>query len=158
MEFKLSKLKTGINRWEETFDPVDLELNPREFPHKSTVNFTVEKLIGKINVKVDVETSGNFICDRCAEEFELKINGNCSVRYIKRDSPFPDECPGDELRSYAEGQDFIEVTNEVRDALLLFLPMKFLCSEDCKGICPKCGANLNLEKCKCSIDGVESEG
>ena len=46
-----------------------------------------------------------------------------------------------------------DLTDAVRDALLLELPYRFLCSEDCKGLCPTCGVNLNLGACTCQEGG-----
>ena len=49
---------------------------------------------------------------------------------------------------YLQGYN-LDVDQLVRDELLLNLPMKVLCDEDCKGICNRCGANLNYETCDC---------
>ncbi len=47
------------------------------------------------------------------------------------------------------GQDFIDLSPGVRDELLLALPMRLLCSEDCKGLCPHCQKNWNKGDCNC---------
>lgn len=47
-------------------------------------------------------------------------------------------------------EDLIDLTDEIREALLLAIPSRFKCSDHCKGICTGCGANLNTEKCSCS--------
>lgn len=44
----------------------------------------------------------------------------------------------------------IIITDDIREELLLAMPQNFHCSEDCKGICPHCGANLNREECRCA--------
>ena len=46
--------------------------------------------------------------------------------------------------------DKIDITKDVRDYSLLAIPMKKLCKEDCKGLCAKCGKNLNEGNCNCS--------
>ena len=43
----------------------------------------------------------------------------------------------------------VDITSDIREELLLTMPSRFLCSEDCKGLCPGCGANLNEAKCAC---------
>lgn len=43
----------------------------------------------------------------------------------------------------------VDITADIREELLLAMPSRFLCSEDCKGLCPGCGANLNEAKCTC---------
>ena len=43
----------------------------------------------------------------------------------------------------------VDITPQVCEELLLAMPVRFLCSEECKGLCPGCGADLNREKCRC---------
>jgi uncharacterized protein len=52
--------------------------------------------------------------------------------------------------------DKINIGEDVRDYALLALPMKKLCSEDCKGLCPKCGKNLNDGSCNCKDEKIDS--
>ncbi len=49
---------------------------------------------------------------------------------------------------YYEGES-LELAEVVREQILLWLPMRWICQEDCRGICSQCGANLNLEDCGC---------
>jgi uncharacterized protein len=48
-----------------------------------------------------------------------------------------------------EEDNYVEVTREVEEVIFINLPMKPLCSPDCRGLCPVCGANRNKEKCFC---------
>ena len=149
MKINLESLKDGSNHWIEKIDPHDLELAADSFKDSVNVELDVEKRPGKIPVSISAETSGVFICDRCGESFRTKVDGKCYVMFIQRESPLPDELLGDDLRSYRPGQTDIDITIDVRDTLLLSLPYRMLCSENCRGLCPDCGANLNLEQCKC---------
>ena len=79
-------------------------------------------------VKLDVVA----VCGRCLEEFSMEL----SVK---------DVC---HLYEKAEGQE-IDVADDIREDLLLALPLVFKCSPKCTGICTGCGANLNTEKCSC---------
>ena len=45
--------------------------------------------------------------------------------------------------------EYVDLGEEIRQEIIMSNPAKILCKEDCKGICPQCGANLNIEKCKC---------
>ena len=71
-----------------------------------------------------------------------------SVSSIKREIADLDEQP------YLQGYN-LDVDQLVRDELLLNLPMKVLCDEDCKGICNRCGANLNHETCDCDRSSLD---
>jgi len=158
MKIKLSNLQDGENRFEETLAPEVLELGDVNLLLPISVNLTIEKHGGRIGMEVQASSRGEFLCDRCGDEFTRDIVGNCLVQFIQRDQPLPNELPGDELRSFRRGQDVLDIATEIRDALLLVFPQKKLCSEDCKGLCLKCGANLNYETCSCpSADPPDSE-
>ena len=45
--------------------------------------------------------------------------------------------------------EYLEIDEDVREQILLNFPMRVLCNEECKGMCPDCGANLNSEHCRC---------
>ena len=149
MKILISKLQNGLNEWSEQCDPTDLKLDASIFEQPITVNYSVNRGTGKITVDIIVRTVGMFMCDRCGEDFLYESEGNYMVIFIQRNEPLPDEMPGDDLRSYLFGQRELDVTTEVRDAIMLSMPMKRLCGEDCKGICAGCGANLNVESCRC---------
>ena len=149
MIIRIASLRDGLNNWNESIDPLYLELEVKAFGSNVDVCVNVEKHTGKIEITLDAITDYRFMCDRCGEDTVQRVNGSILVHFIQRESPFPDEAPGDELRSYLPGQPEIDIRTEIRDALLLAVPMKLLCSEDCKGICQYCGANLNSEKCLC---------
>jgi len=55
-------------------------------------------------------------------------------------------------------EDELDITEDVRAEMLLEIPMNLLCSEDCKGLCPHCGANLNPGPCKCQGDDDDDGG
>ncbi len=152
MKIQISQLSTGINEWEETVEPGKLELSPDQFNSQVKVAFQVEKGIGKIRVNVSAYTTGIICCDRCGEDFQQQINGRNSVYFVQREESLPDEVPGDETRSFLPGQNHLDVTTEVIDAILLSIPMQNICKSDCKGLCINCGVNLNIENCSCDHD------
>ncbi len=149
MIIRLASLHNGLNNWDESIEPSGLELDERSFKSKVDVCIEADKRSGRIDILLDVKTDYSFICDRCGEDARLRVDGSISVHFIQRESAFPDEMPGDELRSFLPGQPEINIRTDVRDALLLAVPMKLLCREDCKGLCQKCGTNLNIEMCRC---------
>lgn len=55
-----------------------------------------------------------------------------------------------------EGQEILEVDEDVRAELLLLLPMNPLCTSECRGLCPECGCNLNEISCSCNHDSGAS--
>jgi DUF177 domain-containing protein len=106
------------------------------------------RLAGVLKAKVQV------CCDRCLKPSCVPIDQTFDLLYIPPLRPRgPDdekELGGDDL-SIAFYQDgIIDLDDVVREQVELELPMSRLCSEDCLGLCPECGANLNEWKCSCS--------
>jgi len=64
------------------------------------------------------------------------------------------ELAEEDLISATYEGDEIDFTKEITEQVILAIPFKPLCSEDCKGLCIKCGAELNLAKCECSQDNM----
>ena len=101
----------------------------------------------KLELKGEAKFSLLIPCDRCLKsvkypfhlvfERELDLNLTAEERIAAL-----------EEQPYLQGYN-LDVDQLVRDELLLNLPMKVLCAEDCKGICNRCGANLNYETCGC---------
>ena len=58
-------------------------------------------------------------------------------------------------QSYPSSGNEIDLSEEIREVLLLNVPLKPLCNPDCKGLCQHCGRNLNLEKCACAPDNQD---
>ncbi|MCM1114764.1 MAG: DUF177 domain-containing protein [Clostridium sp.] len=86
-------------------------------------------------------------CDRCAEDVKKDFSLDVNKIIVK------------ELQNENDDDDYIVVENQVLDVdalvneeISLNLPSKILCSEDCKGLCSKCGTNLNVNKCNCKPD------
>ena len=84
------------------------------------------------------------VCDRCLADLELEMDID-ETYYL-----FPENTPDVD---YFYSGDEIELDDYVRETLVMNMPGKVLCSEDCKGLCSKCGADLNLGDCGCDRSG-----
>ncbi|MGE3062427.1 MAG: DUF177 domain-containing protein [bacterium] len=82
------------------------------------------------------------ICDRCLESFSRLIEEN--IHFILKK-----EYEGDELDIIRFNDLTCDVTEYIRDIVLTSIPMKRLCRDDCRGLCDKCGKNLNKGACNC---------
>lgn len=73
----------------------------------------------------------SLVCDRCLEPFVTVLSGSFE-------------------EGYPRGMEsFIDITDAVNESLTLAIPMKTLCVSECRGLCPGCGRNLNVERCEC---------
>lgn len=98
-----------------------------------------------LKVTADISTQ----CARCLEDVKEKLEYTKVYGLTKTNVS-------------EDSEDYITTENGVLDALdvartllLLNIPMRFLCREDCAGLCSGCGANLNCEKCRCEKDEVD---
>jgi uncharacterized protein len=94
-----------------------------------------------------------FTCDRCLKEFETPFRTCLEIQFKKGPGPTEDELSSESIPEsdliFFEG-DSVDLGDEIRQMLELSEPMRSLCSEACRGLCGNCGADLNVEKCRCS--------
>ena len=107
------------------------------------VDCRLENKAGLLLCGMTLTTTLHCICDRCGEKY-------VAVKFAYY------ECVLVEERESDDSDDIIVLVNDevdldelARDAFILAMDTKFLCSEDCKGLCPGCGVNLNRESCRC---------
>jgi len=107
-----------------------------------------------VHLRGEVEASLGMECGRCLGHFSLPIDLDLDVFFLPHRAQEREE--EDEVRvsdhdvvvSYYE-HDQIDLGESIREQLLLELPMKRLCREDCRGLCPRCGINRNQSPCAC---------
>ncbi|MEY8762153.1 MULTISPECIES: YceD family protein [Clostridium] len=86
-------------------------------------------------------------CSRCFEKFPYAVN-------IPIFEKFANNSGGDEEIILLDGG-VIDITEVLENNIILNLPIKRLCKEDCKGLCQKCGTNLNYSECHCRDDDID---
>ena len=89
-------------------------------------------------------------CDRCLEPAHLPITGEVDEYFLFREPTGQEKVPDEDGEldfSLVSDDHTIDLSDAVRDALLLETPYVVLCREDCKGLCPVCGKNLNDGPC-----------
>ncbi|MDF7806812.1 DUF177 domain-containing protein [Pontiellaceae bacterium B12219] len=103
--------------------------NPRDVHYTLYVQRVSDELVvrGALDVDVDLQ------CARCSEFFSTTV----SVSDFLRAYPAPD------------GTDSVDITDDLREEILLHVPGFPVCSEECEGVCPQCGVDLNKGSCEC---------
>ena len=107
---------------------------------------------------VDGTLSGEVIvrCDRCLEPFDVKLESAFSVYLVVNPSGSSEEdveLLDEEMEVEFLKGETIDLGDVVRQQIYLSVPMKCVCKSDCRGLCPQCGANLNLAPCSCESRG-----
>jgi uncharacterized protein len=122
-----------------------------------SLNCRVERGDGEtVHVQGRLEARLTLECGRCLERFDLLVEQRLDLFYLPHQEGLPSDEDEDELEIsehdlvvayYDEG--YVDLAELIREQLLLSVPMKRLCREDCQGICPSCGANRNSQRCSC---------
>ena len=100
----------------------------------------------EVSVRAEVNATLESRCVRCLEKVTMPLSAKIDAVFARK----PDL---DDPDLYCFEASTIELTDAVRDALIMELPMMILCKEDCKGLCPVCGVNRNVESCTCQEGG-----
>lgn len=101
----------------------------------------------RVSLRAEAGATAVSRCSRCLEPVAAPVHATIDALYAKEPDP-------DDPDLYRFEGNAVELTDAVRDALLLELPLQFFCKPDCKGLCPVCGANLNHGTCTCQEGNV----
>jgi len=153
IKIRISGLSSGLHEYH--FSPSAAELGlGSNFGKLVEVDVAIDKTPRQVLLKSNIRTSGIFNCDRCIENFERPISTAFTMLYIfdeKERSGAPDE----EVQVIAPDTVYIDISEDVRQMITLSVPLKLLCREDCRGLCPRCGKNRNIEQCDCRDDQID---
>ena len=90
-------------------------------------------------------------CDRCALPVLWPVDDEFVYRVVTEESPLSDgEVDEENVALWLAPGPMLDLVEVFRERVFLALPAKVLCAEDCRGLCPGCGADLNQELCRCS--------
>ena len=130
---------------------VDEPLPPDGYPVKGELTFL--RTGTGILVTGTLHTAVECPCSRCLEPYKCELTFQIEEEYFPRIdvlTGLPQPVPED-AQDFAIGPDHVlDLTEAFRQNVLLAIPMKPVCREECAGLCPGCGANMNSESCKCA--------
>jgi uncharacterized protein len=105
-----------------------------------------EDYLLRANLRGEIEMT----CARCLEPAQVPVNVPLAVTFVSREADKTDEDEDADVIAFLGSE--IDVGDEVRDEILLALPINPVCKETCRGLCPVCGGNLNLTACGCKTE------
>uniref|UniRef100_A0A7V6DQL1 DUF177 domain-containing protein n=1 Tax=Desulfobacca acetoxidans TaxID=60893 RepID=A0A7V6DQL1_9BACT len=150
LDLDLHLEKDWFSRWQGE-DP-DLEFSA---PGTLNVRVHLERHGHDILVRGHLDGMLSLMCSRCLVSFDYPVAADFDLLL----APAPGQAgPADEELTKADlDRDFysgetVNLESIVREQVLLTLPLKPLCAEACKGLCPRCGADLNQETCQCPAE------
>lgn len=122
-------------------------------------NLSVKKIGPELVIQGEITVKAELECSRCLKSFSNEIKVPVNVMYhpveeLKAEGKY--EIKEDELDTGFYAGDELDLLELVKEQVILNAPMKPLCREDCMGICPGCGIDLNVKKCNCNLNEVDS--
>ncbi len=162
MFIEIQELERHPVDFQEDFQPGAIDFGPdvRQSGalHTSGRAQLIEEHHGKHETLRDIRLNGNLAaklelpCARCLDPVFREVNRKFDLLY----RPQGADAGREELSvtaaeaevSYYQGEGLM-LEDVLREQVLLAVPLKTICREDCKGLCPSCGKNLNLESCSC---------
>jgi uncharacterized protein len=118
----------------------------------------VNHALNEIRIRGSLSVTIEAPCDRCLETASFPVRKDFDLLYYPSDEY--EAASEEEIRqtesevAYYEG-DRLNLSEILREVVLLALPMQMICSESCKGICPACGENRNLRECDCHAEAAD---
>ena len=131
---------------------------PADFaPGRINVSCTASRMKENVFIEGTIGTVVDVSCCRCLEVIRLPLRSSFKYTFVPPPVRSQDEVElntADLDFAYYEG-DIIDLDTVVLEQILLQIPIKPLCSESCRGLCPHCGINLNMTSCSCRVDVLD---
>ena len=160
MRIELENLEGGKREFAHVYNPDDL--NPVDERVKLTAPATVNgkiRLAGnEVFVNGHVDTRAQVECDRCLKSIELPVSADFELEYItgsEYESSAVAELTEAEMAVAVFDGEALDVDEIVKEQILLAVPTRMLCREDCEGICPQCGVDRNTGECNCEMKEID---
>ena len=139
----------------ETAEELDIAVEGVKFPFPIAVDFigtlSGDEIICQANIKAEAELE----CSRCVEIYDLPLHTSIQFVVQMLDATPEGAVDEDDFQIISKSTCDLEIGQRVREAVILAIPFKPLCSEDCRGLCPMCGTDLNETQCDCVPDKID---
>jgi uncharacterized protein len=137
------------------------EKGKSEFSHgKVEVRCSLKKIRETVFIDGEIDTIVDLACCRCLESASLVIKNNFRYTLIPPNKNLLQEeaeLSSEDLDFGYYHDDIIDLDPIIYEQIILQMPMKILCQESCKGLCPHCGINLNMASCPCRKESANGK-
>jgi uncharacterized protein len=137
---------------------IDLEGEPVTLSGDVVLNSEARRVNERAEITGTIFAEAAMECTRCLTAVKRRLEIPFTTRFIGRDATSNEsekELSGEELDESIVDDGQIALKSVVREQILLAIPDQILCKEGCKGLCLKCGENLNLIDCNCADDEID---
>ena len=160
MRIELENLAGGKGDIAHVYQPDDLNPIDERVRLAASANVTGKvRLSGnEVFVNGHLDTRAQVECDRCLQTVEVPVNADFALEYItgsEYESSAVAELTEAEMSVAVFDGKAIDVDEIVKEQILLAVPTRMLCREECKGICPECGTDRNTGDCNCVTNDID---
>lgn len=144
--FKLDKEQMLLDH-SFSMESVDVD-GFKPFISPITVKGSISSHASSVELVADINYDFSMPCNRCMEEFSSHKTLTVKHLLVKKLCDAYDD-------RYVEVEDELDLEELIYSDIILDLPIKYICKDDCRGICPQCGANLNIDNCNCNKSEID---
>jgi uncharacterized protein len=157
MQLELTRYRQPLGHFSRTFSPAEVEQEGDSYRVVEPValDFDIHKDKDRFRLEGTVRTVLELPCSRCLDAFRLPVDAAFDLRYLPAALVATEEerrIEEEDLETSYYRDEQIDLNELMREQFYLALPMKPLCHDDCRGLCPHCGTNLNLGACACAAE------
>jgi len=136
VKIDINRIPIGGLTLEEPVNPKKLQLDTDmvKFYEPISARAGVSLITNAVTVELSLSGAMYLICSRCLQEFKIDLKKKFRLSYQANSA-----------------QSTIDLDQDIKEEIILDYPIKPLCQPDCRGLCPKCGKNLNEGGCSCAI-------
>jgi uncharacterized protein len=160
MRIELASLEGTDGRFAQTYEPGQLSISDERvrLAQHLTVTGRIRQSQRKVEVQGQFSTTVQVECDRCLKPVEVPVSSEFELEYVTPETYSATAAAaleeGDMSLSVFDGEG-LDIDEIVGEQLLLAAPSRVLCTEACKGLCPECGVDRNLNSCTCESREID---
>src|SRR5436305_6795303 len=161
MRIEVENLTEAARPFAKTYAPGEVELDEENASLASvaTVEGSARRRGEEVRLRGEIRTEIEIACDRCLAAVRVPLEVEFDTAFIPREKVAGEtenvELLTEDMGLAAYEGDAVDLDELVREQILLALPSRRLCREECKGLCPKCGADLNAAECSCERGEID---
>jgi uncharacterized protein len=141
--------------YEDTPDIAEVDLEDKVY-----VKLKLTNVASRILVEGSIRTAVKLECARCLVDYVCPLEFSFIEEFLPEGSPElseHDTLSWEDLSRFSFSGDIIDIYEMIRQNIITAVPVKPLCSEDCKGLCINCGKSRNTESCSCPVEEEEDD-
>ena len=161
MRIEIDRLENGEGTFAHTYEAGEIVLDEEQarLTRQPEIRGRIKTKGREVSVAGHLSAEAEVDCDRCLKSVSVPVETDFEVTYVPA-SDYAEAAEAAELQEEDLTQavfdgETIDLDELVREQALLAIPTRALCAEDCKGLCPTCGADRNAEDCACQTSQTD---